>query len=101
VALPDYISERDGSVYLEVRLTPGASSDAIVGERGGQLAVRVSARAVQGRANERLRKLVARTCGVPKGRVEIVRGTRARRKLVRIDGVPAREVARLLARVQG
>jgi uncharacterized protein len=82
-------------------LTPGATSDAIVGERGDQLAVRVRAGPVRGRANERLCELVAKTCGVPKGRVEIVRGLRGRQKLVRIVGVPAREAARLLARAQG
>ncbi len=45
-----------------------------------------------GAANEALRKLLAKTLGVSKSDVEIVRGDRARIKLLRVDGIRAAEV---------
>jgi hypothetical protein len=79
---------------VAVRLTPGASRDEVVGPRGDALAVRVSAPPIEGRANERLRKLLAKACRVPAGRVRLVRGQKGRDKLVRIEGLPAAEAAR-------
>ena len=71
---------------LEVRLTPRAGRDEIGGRREGVLQVWVKAPPVDGKANEALRKLVAKRAGVPKSRVTIVRGERSRRKLVAIEG---------------
>jgi uncharacterized protein YggU (UPF0235/DUF167 family) len=59
----------------------------IAGERDGAILIRVTAPPVEGRANEALRKLIAKRVGVAKGRVTIARGQRARDKLVWIDGV--------------
>jgi uncharacterized protein len=72
---------------LRVRLQPGASRSEIAGERDGAILIRVTAPPVEGRANEALRKLIAKRVGVAKGRVTIARGQRARDKLVWIDGV--------------
>lgn len=71
---------------LEVRLTPRAGRDEIGDRREGVLQVWVKAPPVDGKANEALRKLVAKRAGVPKSRVTIVRGERSRRKLVAIEG---------------
>jgi uncharacterized protein YggU (UPF0235/DUF167 family) len=65
------------------------------------LAVRVSVPPVEGKANERLRRLIAKACGVPMGRVEIVRGAKGRQKLLRLEGLGAGDAARLLARAHG
>jgi uncharacterized protein len=78
-----------------VRLTPRARKDDIAGVRAGRLNVRVSAPPVEGRANEALRKLLAKGCGVPRSRVTIVRGERSRDKLVRIEGMSADAAAAL------
>jgi uncharacterized protein len=72
---------------LRVRLQPGASRSEIAGERDGAILIRVTAPPVEGRANEALRKLIAKRVGVAKRRVTIARGQRARDKLVWIDGV--------------
>jgi hypothetical protein len=74
---------------LEIRLQPGAGRDQIVGERDGRLLIRVAAPALEGRANEALRRLLAKRLGVARGRVTIVRGERSRDKEVRIDGLSA------------
>jgi uncharacterized protein len=83
---------------LDVRLQPGAGRDEIVGERGGRLLVRVSAPPVEGRANDALRRLLAKRLGVAAGRVEIVRGERSRDKAVRIRGLSAVDARARLVR---
>jgi uncharacterized protein (TIGR00251 family) len=84
-------------IKLEVRLTPRASRDEIGDRRDGVLQVRVKAPPVDGKANEALRRLIAKRAGVPKSRVTIVRGERSRRKLVAIEGADPGTV-RALAR---
>ena len=64
-----------------------------MGERNGRIVIRVTAPALEGRANEALRKLVAKRVGVARSRVRIVRGQRSRDKLVRVSGLDA-DVAR-------
>jgi uncharacterized protein len=75
-----------GQIKLEVRVIPRAGRDEIAGRREGVLQVRVKAPPVEGRANEALRKLIAKRAGVPKSQVTIVRGERSRRKLLAIEG---------------
>jgi uncharacterized protein YggU (UPF0235/DUF167 family) len=61
--------------------------------------VRVTAPPVDGRANDALCRLIAARAGVAPSRVSVVRGAKARDKVVRIEGVdPAALRARLLAR---
>ena len=74
-------------IKIEVSLTPRASRDQIVGMRDGVLRVRVTAPPVDGRANEALRKLIAKRLEVAKSRVRIERGGRGRRKLLSVEGV--------------
>jgi uncharacterized protein len=81
---------------LRVRLTPRADRDAVTGVRDGVVHVRVSAPPLDGRANEALRRLLAKALGVPPSRVSVVRGQGARDKVVRVDGLaPADAHARL------
>lgn len=73
---------------IEVRLTPRASRDEIVGYRDGVLACRVTAPPVDDRANDALRKLIAKALGVAPSRVRIERGARGRTKLLSVEGAP-------------
>lgn len=81
---------------LAVRLQPRARANEIVGERDGKLLARVTAPALQGRANDALRRLIARRARVGIERVQIVRGASSRDKLVRVRGVSATELRRAL-----
>jgi uncharacterized protein len=85
-----------GSRSLEVLVRPGASRDEVGGEHAGALVVRLTAPPVEGRANKALRKLIARRAGVPAGAVEIVRGERSRRKLIRVEGIESEQLRILL-----
>jgi uncharacterized protein len=77
---------------LAVRVKPRAARSAIEGERAGRLLVCVTAAPVEGRANEALRKLLAKELGIAAGRVSVEGGKNSRDKLVRIEGMTEAEV---------
>jgi uncharacterized protein (TIGR00251 family) len=81
---------------IEVRLQPRASRDELVGLRDGVLHVRVCAPPLDGEANRALCRLLAGRAGIARTRVEVVRGVRARNKLVRVAGIGAAELYALL-----
>jgi uncharacterized protein YggU (UPF0235/DUF167 family) len=80
-----------------VRLSPGARTEEILGERAGALRVRVTAPALEGRANEALCRLIAKRARIGVRRVSIARGARAREKLVLVEGVRVGELRSALA----
>lgn len=92
----DWLSEREGAALLRVRVRPRASRDEIAGERAGALLVRVTAPPAEGRANDAVRKLVAKALEIPPSRVSVVQGQSARDKLLRLEGLSAAEAARRL-----
>jgi uncharacterized protein len=73
------------ALRIEVKVTPRASRDEVVGMRGGVLVVRVKAAPVDDAANKAVVKLIAKRAGVPPSRVSVVRGRSARRKLLEIS----------------
>ncbi len=80
------IRREKGAITFEVRVAPRASRNRVVGLQDGALKVALTAPPVDGAANEALRKLLAKTFGVSKSSVEIVRGERGRTKLLRVQG---------------
>jgi uncharacterized protein len=77
---------------LRVRVQARARSDEVVGERAGALLVRVSASPVDGKANDAVRRLVAKRAGVAPGRVTVARGAGSRDKLLEVDGMESGEL---------
>jgi uncharacterized protein (TIGR00251 family) len=80
-----------------VRLQPRARRTEIVGERGGAMVIRVTAPPVDGKANAALCAFVAERAGVPRSRVQVVRGMTSRDKVVRVKGVDAAALRAALA----
>jgi uncharacterized protein len=72
---------------IPLRVQASARDNEVVGMRGGVLIVRVTAPAVDGRANESLRRLVAKRLRLPKSAVTIIRGQRSRDKVIEVDGL--------------
>lgn len=70
-----------------MHVTPKSGHDEVVGWRGAELGVRVTAAPEGGKANGAVEKVLASALGVPKSRVSVVRGHTARIKQVEIDGV--------------
>ena len=79
---------------ITVKVTPNAKRNEIVGwtetANGGEaLRIKLKAPPVDGKANRELIAFLAKTVGVPKGAVSIVRGSRDRLKTVEITGPTA------------
>lgn len=68
---------------LVVRAKPGASRTEVWAE-DGRLCVRVTAVTEGGKANEAIRKALAKALGVPKSRLELLRGNTSREKVFRV-----------------
>jgi uncharacterized protein (TIGR00251 family) len=82
--------------YLVVRLTPGADRDEVTGWQGEELRLRLRARPVEGRANEALRRFLASQLSVAPSAIELVAGTRARVKRLRVMGLTQAELRQRL-----
>jgi len=72
---------------ITVRVQARARREELAGLRGGAFVVRVTAPALEGRANRAVCKLLAARLGVAPSHVSIVRGERHRDKVVRIEGI--------------
>ena len=86
----------DGGVVVAVHVHPGAGRSEIVGRHGDALKVRVSSPPVEGRANDAVAELVARTLGCKPAAVEVVGGRTSRDKRVQVTGVELAEAERLI-----
>jgi len=70
---------------LHLRVQPRAKRDAFVGPLGDALyRVQITAPPVDDKANEHLRRLLAKTFGVPVARVQLLSGGTSRTKQVRV-----------------
>jgi uncharacterized protein len=82
---------------ITIRVKPGSARPNVGGEHDGALIVRVSARAVDGRATEAALTAVADSFGVSRSAVRMVAGASSRTKVVDIDADDPRLLASLLA----
>jgi uncharacterized protein len=81
---------------LRVRLQPRSRRTEVVGERAGEVVIRVTAPPVDGKANAALCDLVARAAGVAPSAVRVLRGAGARDKVLRVEGVAEADLRRAL-----
>jgi len=82
---------------LEVKVSPGASRNAIHGWLGDALKLSVTAAPERGKANAAVAALLAEKLGVPASAVTVVAGHGATRKRVEIAGLSAEAVRARLA----
>jgi uncharacterized protein (TIGR00251 family) len=85
-----------GTVTISVRVQPRASKDQIAGTIEGALKVRLTAPAVENRANEALIEFLSTLLKTPKSAVRIQSGERGRNKRVEVRGVTGQQVLDLL-----
>jgi uncharacterized protein len=77
-------------VRVTIRVRPGSARPSVGGEHAGALVVRVSARAVDGKATEAALAAVGAAFGVRRDQVTLVAGASSRTKVVDVaDGDPA------------
>jgi uncharacterized protein (TIGR00251 family) len=91
-----WLRDEAGGALLEILVQPRASRTRVVGEHDGRLKIQLAAPPVDGEANAALVEFLAGALHVRKADVRILRGDSGRRKTVRIDGVAAAAVARVL-----
>jgi uncharacterized protein YggU (UPF0235/DUF167 family) len=84
-------------VRITIWVRPGSVHPGVGGEHGGALIVRVSARAVDGKATEAALAAVAAAFGLRRGDVTLVAGASARTKVVNVTGGDPRILTGLLA----
>jgi uncharacterized protein YggU (UPF0235/DUF167 family) len=82
---------------ITIRVRPGSARPGVGGEHGGALVVRVSARAVDGKATEAALAAVAAAFGVRRHAVSLVSGASSRAKTVDVDGADPGILAQLLS----
>lgn len=87
---------------VTVRAYPSAKRTSVGGRYGSSeppvLIVRVTAPAVDGRANEAVLKAVSTAVGIPRNKVRIVSGADSRTKVLELEGADPEALAPLLAR---
>lgn len=73
------------TLVLAIRVQPRAGRDQVVGPVGKHLKVRIAAAPVDGSANASLLRFLAREFKVPRTRVRLLSGERAREKRVAVQ----------------
>jgi uncharacterized protein len=84
-------------VRVSIWVHPGSVHPGVGGERAGALIVRVSARAVGGKATEAALAALAGAFDVPRAAVLLVSGASSRAKLVEVSGADPAVLERLLS----
>jgi uncharacterized protein len=82
---------------VTIRVRPGSARPGVGGEHDGALVVRVTARAVDGKATEAALAAVADAFGVRRSAVGLVAGASSRVKIVEVAAGDPRLLADLLA----
>jgi uncharacterized protein (TIGR00251 family) len=82
---------------LTIRVVPGSSKNKVAASEGDVLRVKLTAPAVEGRANQALIAFLAKRLHVPKGKVTIVSGPFSRVKRVRVEGLSETEAHGMLS----
>lgn len=77
---------------LSVRVLPRSSKNEILGQQAGIYRIKLTAPAVEGKANKALIAFLAKRLGLAKTEIQIVSGERARTKTLRIHGLPPDQV---------
>lgn len=84
------------AAIIRVKVVPRSSRNQIAGIEEGVFRIKVTASPVEGRANEALRRILAKRLGVSVGSVEILSGAHSRIKTLRIQGCSQNEILRTL-----
>jgi len=91
------VSEKNGSALFSVRVKPGGKKDELLGVHDGALKLSVKAPPIEGKANRAVTKFISKILGVAPSRVDIVSGESSRTKRVRVEGMDAQEVKKILS----
>lgn len=86
-------------VILKIKVIPGASKNEIAGMWLDMLKIKVTAPPESGKANKACIELLARELGIPKNKIQLVKGHTSRKKQVEIDGLTEEEISLRLNKI--
>ena len=81
------LREEAGGVLISLRVTPKSGKNAVTGFKNGLLLVAVHAAPADGQANAAVILTIAEALNCSKSSVTLVRGHKAREKVVRVTGM--------------
>lgn len=90
---PAYLEAIDGGVRIRVKAVPGARRDAIAGELGDRLKIRISAPPEGGKANDAIAALLADVLGLRVRDVTLIVGPTNPEKVFEVRGVSVADAA--------
>ena len=82
---------------LNLKVSPGASGNKIMGWNAGTLKVRIKAPPEKGKANKKLIRFLAKLLGTAPANLDLVSGESSRNKRLRIRGMTESTVHQILA----
>jgi hypothetical protein len=71
-------------MFLKVKVFPDAKKEEIIKKANDEFGIRVKEKAKEGRANERVREVLADYLKVPKEKLILVRGAKQRNKIFKL-----------------
>ena len=88
-----WLTETPDGAVLNLRIVPRAAKNAIHGELGDALKIRLCAPPVDGAANAALIEFLSDFFSLPRARVQLLSGATSRNKRVLLAGLPAAMVS--------
>ena len=83
---PEIISKLPNGIKLSVKILPNSSKNEIIGIFGDALKIKIDAPAVEGKANEKCIKFLAKLLNVSKTSISIISGEKSKTKTLLIKG---------------
>jgi len=91
-----WVSDSPDGAILTLRIIPRAAKNAIQGEYGDALKIRLCAPPVEGAANTALIQFLSKTLSIPRSRIRLLSGATARNKRVLLAGYSSASIPPLL-----
>jgi uncharacterized protein (TIGR00251 family) len=94
------LRETPGGVLVKVRASPGASRERVAGLHGDALKIAVTAPPEKGKANDAIRRALARHLQLRDSQVSVSSGLTSREKWLRVEGLTLETAKRALRDAQ-
>ena len=91
-----FLTDTSAGAVLSLRIVPRAAKNAVQGELGDALKIRLCAPPVDGAANAALVEFLAEAFDLPRARVQILSGATSRTKRVLLSGCSSSMVRSIL-----
>jgi hypothetical protein len=79
-------------IRLKVRVIPNARKNAVVSWTEDEIRLKIKAPAVEGKANAALIEYLSELTGVPRSKIQLKSGEKARIKIIEIEGAASDDV---------